>query len=129
MGFTPWGPAAPLGQVAATPVAGFALQNGTPTICSWVVPNDGRQHRVLVIVSNLVGAVAETGGAVGWTVTNPGGGTTTGTQLLAGGSAANSSHHAIDAGIAEAGSTVSVVQNSALTAGGPVTCWAELWGS
>jgi hypothetical protein len=114
-----------MGLQAATPVAGFALQNATPTILSWTAPNDGNQHRVLLIGSVNVTS-AETGGAVTANVTPPGGGSPAVPQILAGGQAAGN-HVGLNAAIVEAGSVVTV-QQSALTVGA-ATAWVEIWGS
>ncbi len=108
-------------------VAGFELQNGTPNILTWTAPADGKSHLVIVVVSNEnQGAAAAVGGAIGWTATNPGGGTTAAVQLLAGNPAAGGSHHQIDAAIVGSGTTVTIAQNSALTNGEPVFCWAKI---
>jgi hypothetical protein len=42
-----WVSGIPIAPVAAIPLAGFALQNATPTILLTAVPNDGKQHVVI----------------------------------------------------------------------------------
>jgi len=115
-----------LQQLAATPVAGFALQNGTPTILTWAVPNDGLLHRVLVI-STMDVTSTETGGGVVVNVTLPDG-TTGQPTLYSSGKSAGMVNANYVACQVKAGSTVTVAQASALT-GGASTVWAEIWGA
>jgi hypothetical protein len=116
-----------LSQVAATPAAGFALQNATPTILSWTVPNDGNLHQVMVL-GELVVTSGQTGGSVTLNFTDPGGTARTRT-LYAGGLSAG--YQPLPQGTAvtvEAGQTVTVAQGSAQS-GGAATAWLTLWGS
>lgn len=114
-----------LGLQAATAAAGFALQNATPAIISWAVPNDGNNHRVAVFASLDV-TVAQTGGAVTVAVTDPGG--TLGTHTLyAGGVGVGSAVGSTPLMSVKAGSSVSVAQSTAQTAG-TSTLFCELWG-
>jgi hypothetical protein len=116
-----------LGLLAATPAAGFALQNATPTILTWTAPNDGNLHRVIV-VGELIVTSGQTGGAVSLEFTDPGGTARTRT-VWAGG--LSSGYNNVPVGLlqtVEAGTTVSVVQTSAQS-GGAATTWSELWGS
>lgn len=111
----------------ATPVAGFALQNATPTILSWTAPNDGLLHRVLVFACMDV-TVAETGGNViiGLAMPDGVGG---GPALMNGNQGTGFNYgYSSAAFIIKAGSTVTVQQSVALTAGA-ATLWAEIWGS
>lgn len=121
--------AAGLGKLAATPLAGFALQNGTPTIISWTAPNDGKLHRFLLSATQHVTS-AQTGGGVNVTYTAPDGSAGTLFPFGAGNGVGVSGPLAASQGPVEveAGSTVTVVQGGALTAGA-ATVWAELWGS
>ena|SRR5215472_95885 len=112
-----------LSKVAGTPNAGFALQNATPTIISWSVPNDGNQHR-FVIVATINVTLAETGGTVTGNFTIAGIATTP--QLTAGGSAAGIVNPNYRGGICDPNTTVSVVQSTALTAGAAVI-FVEIW--
>ena len=120
-------PTAAMSLQAATPVAGFALQNGTPTILTWTPPNDGLEHRFIIQAAISV-ASTETGGALIVTGTNPDG-TAFSHVLTSGGSAAGD----VQPGnffmrVSKAGSVVTVQQSTALTAGA-ATAWAEIWGS
>lgn len=123
MPFSPIGSS--LSIQAATPEAGFAFQNGTPTIISWTAPNDGQEHRALFICSDQVTS-ALTGGQVTVAFTNPGGGTQTITLLTANG--AVGAHHTLDGGIIGPGTTVTIQQATAVTLGAG-TIWAEILGS
>jgi hypothetical protein len=116
----------PLALQAATPVGGFALQNGTPTILSWTAPNDGLLHRILVI-SNLHVTSGETGGAVSCAYSYPDGfgGLS---SITPGTTGAGSVPGTFLARNIQAGSMVTIEQVSALTAGA-ATLWAEIWGS
>ena len=111
---------------ATTGVAGFALQNGTPTIMTWSVPNDGKMHHGMVFATLDVTST-ETGGAVTLTVTDPGGGLGTHTLLAGGASSGSSTIPSAFPFAAEAGSSVIVAQSSALT-GGAATLYGSIWG-
>lgn len=114
--------------VASTGLAGAALQNGTPTFLSYTLPNDGQMHRIDVYALVAVGAVAETGGAVGVGFTLPNGSVVAaGTQINAGGAGANTNNQTTVSKICAPGTTVTVAQSSALTAGGPATLYATLY--
>lgn len=115
-----------LEQQIATAVAGFALQNGTPNILTWNVPNDGLNHR-FIVVCTIVVTVAETGGAINVAFTPPGAGINS-AQLTAGGSGIGSVNANYRAGIASPGTTVQVNQSSALTLGA-ASVFAEIWAS
>ena len=121
----PFAVAPVMGLLAATPVAGFALANGTPNILSWTAPNDGQAHRVLIFSSQHVTSL-ETGGQVTSTYAAPDGGAGTVT-LYGGGSGAGVQTSGYSA-VVQPGSTVVVKQATALTAGAALV-WAELWGS
>jgi hypothetical protein len=134
MGWYPDGAIPPLQLQASTfPLygpAGFALQNGTPTIIQWTPPNDGLMHRFMIGVSFLVTS-AETGGSLQVTYNDPGGGGRI-RQLFAAGQAAGyyNGQGTTPAmlTICEGGVPVIVEQSTALTAGAAVL-WAEIWGS
>lgn len=110
---------------AATPVTGFALQNGTPSIISWTPPNDGLLHYAAIFACLDVTS-AETGGEVDVNFTAPSG--NAGSGVLAGGGhgvvtlPANTYMVPV-----KAGSAIAVVQGSALTAGA-AKIWASIWG-
>jgi len=111
---------------AATSSGGYVLVNGTGNIITWAVPNDGKQHRVLILASLNVSS-EETGGSITLAVQDPGG--TNGTHTIyGGGSGAGSVTPTTNCGmIVEAGTTVTLAQGSALTVGA-ATLYAELWG-
>jgi hypothetical protein len=118
-----------MGLLAATPVAGIALVNGTPVILSWTAPNDGKLHRVMVAAAILV-AVTEVGGLVQLQWTGPGAGSAQSSPVFAaallGGTAAQPG--AGPSVMVAPGSTVSLVQGAALTVGA-ATVYAEFWGA
>lgn len=127
MTFTPFIPvAAGLAKQADTGPAGFALQNATPVILTWTAPNDGNAHPVIVIASQYVTS-AETGGAVSVSATVPNGNSGSPTLFSAGHGTGLFPPSSPIALIVEAGSTVTVQQSSALTAGA-ATVWAQIWG-
>lgn len=128
MGFTPFA-AVVSGLVvkAATAAAGFALQNATPTILTWNVPNDGAVHRFeLSAVQHVTSA--ETGGGVNVNYTAPDGTAGTIFPFGAGSGAGVGAPLGGAQGPVEvqAGSTVAVVQASALTVGAAVVFAAIL---
>jgi hypothetical protein len=109
---------------AQTPVAGFALQDATPTILTWNVPDDGNLHYFLVYAILNVSS-PETGGQVIIKFTDPSGAAHT-FQLLAAGLSGENAPAVLPLAV-ESGSTVSVAQNSALSAGA-ATLWAAIFG-
>ena len=107
----------------------FALVNGTPVFLTWNVPNDNQNHRFMVAVSQVVTG-AETGGQVSVTATPPGGAAVS-TPVVApnngiGTNLGNSGARQLTP--AAPGTTVTVAQSSALTAGA-ATVYAEIWGT
>lgn len=129
LAYTP--PAAPaaLGLVATIGLTGFALQNGTPNLFSWTAPNDGAVH-VFGVVSVKHVTSAETGGVISVVYQPVAGGGNHTTQILAGSLGTDTAGQVGTTvwGIVQPGSTVTVQQASALTAGAS-TAWAELWAS
>jgi hypothetical protein len=112
-------------MVASTGVAGFALQNATPTILTWTAPNDGNLHRVFPFAAAHI-TVAETGGAVTLNYTLPDG-FADGHTVIAANQAAGDTFLAGALLVpVKAGSTVTIAQATALTVGA-CTVWAELW--
>jgi hypothetical protein len=113
---------------AATGVAGFALQDATPTILSWTAPNDGNKHRAEIFFSAAVQS-AVTGGEIAFTYTLDG--MNAGDIILL---YANSMYTGTyppvnpAAVMIDPGTTISVMQQSAMT-GGDCIVWAEIWGS
>jgi predicted RecA/RadA family phage recombinase len=121
-----------LGLLAATPAAGVALVNGTPTILTWTAPGDGKNHRFLIVASMDI-TTLQVGGAVGVAFTTPDQGSNANNAfpgLFTGAQAAGFNYAQVYSlsGIVKSGSTVSIAQTSALTAGAAVM-WAEIWGS
>lgn len=118
-----------MGLLAATPLTGVALVNGTQTFLTWTAPSDGQLHRVIV-ASVIHVTSAETGGQIQQIYTPfPGGAPHNGVLFNAGlgSDTAGQVAAAIFSPVAP-GSTVTVSQTSALTAGA-ATLWAEIWGS
>jgi hypothetical protein len=112
---------------ATTGVSGFALQNATPTILTWAVPNDGRLHFATIYASVSV-ASTQTGGSCSFNWTSGGiaishsvfpGGAATGT----GAGPSNNFEVAVDPG-----TNVTFAQAGAMTAG-TATVFAAIWGS
>jgi hypothetical protein len=124
MTFDPFFGVPPLQQQAAVGDAGFALQNATPTIISWTAPNDGHKHRWLILCTINVTS-AETGGIVVASFTLAG--VLSQPQLTAGGSAAQIVNANYRGGLCDPGTTVSIIQQSALSAGA-ATLFGEIWG-
>ena len=120
---------APLQRQAYLPgLAGFVLQNAIVNpIISWSVPNDDQLHRVQIFASMTV-QVAETGGLIQVKGVNPDGAPWTHTLFPAGLDTGEQSPALSISRIIEPGSTVSVLQASALTAG-QASMWPEIWGS
>jgi hypothetical protein len=117
---------------ASTGPSGTALINGTQTFISWTAPNDGNLHRFITFTAKNV-ATTETGGQCRVTFTIPGvsgsnsaistpyaGAQSNGAQL----SAATGSL----TGLIAPGTTISIIQSTALT-GGASTMFAEIWGA
>jgi hypothetical protein len=117
-----------LSLITATSLAGYALVNGTGTIISWAVPNDGKLHRFMVFASMDI-ATTETGGTIAVVFTSPGNSPVT-YGIMSPGQAAgwNFSIASFPPTFAKAGTTVSVSQSTALTAGS-ATMQAEIWGA
>lgn len=104
--------------------AGTALQNGTPTFLTWNVPNDGNDHQ-FTVTSFLNVTLAETGGLVTCSYTGPGGSATSFNPQA--GAQAAGVNATSNTRIAQPGTTVTVAQATALTAGA-ATIWAQIWG-
>ena len=113
-------------QAGSTAPAGFALQNATPTIVSFVVPNDGKTHWCLAMAGEHC-TVATTGGAVSLNYVLPDG-FAVGHTLLAPTVAAGDNSGMQNTLLipVQAGSTVSISQSTAMTAGAALV-WAALF--
>lgn len=114
--------------LAGTPAGGYALQHGTPTLLSYTFPNDGNLHRAVVIANQTVSSVT-TGGSVSVSWTAPDG--TAGDWVAL----SQLNYTGWDDSVSptppllvKAGTTITVRQSTALTAGA-ATVWAEIWGS
>lgn len=124
MPFTPFSPAAVAVKQADIGAAGTALVNGTPTFLTWTAPNDGNMHQ-FTVSSFLSVASLETGGAVLCNYTGPGNNATN--FNVQPGAQAAGINATSNTRLCQPGSTVSVAQNVALTAGA-ATLWAQIWG-
>jgi hypothetical protein len=106
--------AATLSQVATTGAAGTALVNGTPTILSWTAPNDGSLH-VVSVFSVIKVTTLEVGGLVQLLATT--GGTAGTYTLMAAALGVGVTLGLATTAVVDPGTTVSIVQGSALTVG------------
>lgn len=113
--------------VASTGTAGYVKVNGTGNVLTWTAPNDGAMHQFEVICSETVTS-NETGGAVSLNLTAPGGGVQTGAGNIFAAAKTVGTYHQLDGATVQAGSTVALVQSSALSAGAS-TVWATIWAS
>ena len=111
---------------ASTLIGGFALQNATPTILSWAVPNDGNMHR-FILIGELVVSSAATGGQISASFNDPGGAARTPTALAASQTAGFHPMTGLEWTVAP-GQTVTITQATALTAGAGIF-YAEIWGT
>jgi len=109
----------------STGTEGYTLIDGTGTILSWTVPNDGNIHTAVISVTLDVTST-ETGGAFGISFTAPNGSSAAST-ISSGGSSAGGHPVTPAVAICEPGSTVYLTQNSALT-GGAAVLWATIHG-
>ncbi len=112
--------------LASTGAGGYTLGAAAGTILSWTAPDDGNMHVVLVMATLHVTS-AETGGALDAAFTTPDGATAGANQFL-GPNLAAGFYPVTQSYIVQAGSTFTLSQASALTAGASVL-WAELRGS
>jgi len=115
--------------VGDTGAAGFTLINGTATILQWNVPNDGFQH-VVIFGAVLNVTSLQTGGAVAFNTTLPNGTANNNTAMAGGLAAGVQKASAISNGVfpVQGGSTVTITQSSAQTAGASVL-FAQIWGA
>lgn len=130
MPFTPFAPVtAGLRKLAGTGLPGYTLINGTGTIITATLPNDGNLHSCLIVASLFV-SVTETGGVIAVTASTPDGASPTFTLISgnqAGGHFGPTNPQFAMQSIAPGG-TISVTQFSALTVGAAIL-YAEIWGS
>jgi hypothetical protein len=97
-----------------TASAGVPLTGATPTILSWTAPADGNPH-AFAIPATLAVTTLLVGGAVAVTWTT--GGVLQTSMIFAGGEAPGTYTAPASLALADPGTTVSVVQSSALTGG------------
>jgi hypothetical protein len=116
-----------LTKVADTGAAGFALQNGTPTILTWTAPNDGQSH-VVVIGMLLDVATSETGGEIAVNLLLPNGHNNAVATYAAGLTAGLHSNPATFVYCVPPGTVLSVEQYTALTAGAGIV-YAQIWAA
>jgi hypothetical protein len=107
-------PSGSSGPVAVTAFGPTALINGTQTFSSYTVPNDGRQHLISVACVLNVSS-AETGGQCFSGVTSGGNALTP--AIVASGQGAGLVNGNVIEKACDPGSTVTVQQGAALTAG------------
>ena len=113
---------------ATTGEAGFALQDATPVILSWTAPNDGNLHRTTV-ASIISISAAITGGQIRVEAYPPDGAGLASSTIYTGTNGPFSAFATFTPVFTIGpGTTVQVVQTSAVTAGA-ATLWAEIWGS
>ena len=112
---------------ATTGTAGYALINGTGNIITWTTPNDGALHRV-IILGNINVSSAETGGQITATAFDASGAELFLTSDPGGHGTGTKTTFTMLGITVKANTTVSVLQNTALTVGA-ATLWAEIWGS
>lgn len=117
----------PLALAVSTAVAGYTLVNGTGTVLAWTAPADGLLHR-FTVMANMHVTSAETSGQGQVTIafTLPDGFATTHTLFNAGAGTGDNGQASVFTRVVQAGSTVTIAQATALTAGAAVM-WAEIW--
>jgi hypothetical protein len=122
----PAGPAVGMNLLGSTGLGGFTVQDATPNLFSFVIPNDGNMHRIMALGEMIVSS-AQTGGLISVLLNDPSGTPRT-RALFNGGYAAG--YQAIDGFLTTIapGQTITVAQTSAQTAGAAVA-WIEIWGS
>lgn len=114
-----------MSTLATTGLGGFALQNATPTILTWNVPNDGAMHQFWISESTVV-TVAQTGGILTLAWTSPDGGART-VQVDAGSHGTGLANTSFTGRVCAPNTTVTLSQTSAQTAG-TATAYATIVG-
>jgi hypothetical protein len=125
MSFTPFPPGPPVAQPVTSATAGYTLINGTGNILVYNVPNDGLVHTVNV-ATNMNVASLETGGQIQVLFTTPDGTAQTFQQHAAGLAAGLARTNS--ACLCKPGTTVTLQQSTALTAGAAVL-WGSMWSA
>lgn len=121
-----WGLESMLQLQDSTGIDGFTLQDATPVILSWTAPDDGQLHRAIVFGSIDIASTA-TGGSVNVSGQAPDGSQVSEVMFSSGLTAGLHWPNFPYPVIVGAGTTVTLVQSGALTAGAAVL-WAEIWG-
>jgi|SRR6516164_3568325 hypothetical protein len=111
-------------QAAITAVAGVAMINGTQTFLTWNVPNDGKVHFLFCVATQDI-TVAATGGAIQLSYTLPDG-TVLNRAVIAGNQAVGANRVTTTDAV-QPGTTVTLTQNTAMTAGAGVM-WGVIYG-
>ena len=125
MSFLPVGSPA-LELLGSTGIGGFTLQNATPILFTFEIPNDGEMHRICAF-GELVVASAQTGGVISVLMNDPGGTPRT-RSLFNGGSGAG--YSAIDGFLTLVGpGQLVTVQQTSVQSAGAAEAWIEIWGS
>ena len=123
-----YSPVSALQQVLSSGTAGFTLQNATPTILGpWTAPADNQSHVVMVLGEVAVSS-AETGGAIRVQFTPP-----NGSQIVAtidAGAHGSATVNPYSGGllVVAPGTTVTIVQGTALTVGAAVA-YTSVWAA
>jgi hypothetical protein len=117
-------PTGGVSKLAATPAAGYALQNGTGPILTWTAPNDGNLHAAQINLVLIVTS-AETGGQV--TISFTVGGQAKANTVAAAGGGIGVFPENPYTFTCDPGTTVTLAQASALTAGA-ASIYAALLG-
>jgi len=108
---------------ATTGTAGYTLVNGTGNVLTWTPPNDGGLHRFLLLATLNVTS-AETGGQMNIAFNLP---NATASNIAFFSGQGLGLHQSNFNGQVQAGTTVTVSQNTALTVGAAVL-WMDLLG-
>ena len=117
---------------ATTPVDGFSLTDGTPTILTWTPPADGKLHMFIIFyVGDITSAPLDGGGlSASFALPDdaPGG-------YDLGGSGSQSTpgfdytfYQTYNMTLIKGGTTLTVAQLNPVTEGAE-TVWVEIWGS
>jgi hypothetical protein len=112
---------------SSTGIDGFTLQDATPTILSWTVPNDGNMHNCMLF-GEVVVSSDTTGGAISINYLDPAGGSRTFTAFA--GSYASTGAKSQSAGVqlsVAPNQTVTVTESTAQSAGAAIF-YGTLWG-
>lgn len=114
--------------LATTGIAGFAKQNNNNVVIwQWTAPNDGAMHTFLAILEQKVTVTTEVGGIVQLQYKYPDG-STDNRQPYGGGASVGINSQSPSDNI-PGGTTVTLIQTTALSGGAVTTIWGTLWGA